>query len=225
MNRETDMRAVIRPKSDQLNADDLIAGPLIIRITEARVNPDAREQPVTIRFEGDQGRPWKPCKGMSRLLVQLWGPDSATYTGKRLALYRDPDVKWAGEAVGGIRISHADDIDRETPFTVTLSKAQRKRITLKPMRDAPDPRDFEPVHGRADAPADPVAEVRGLITRVTGQKTYATTKARLDALAMDMEHSDWQMLADELEIKKQALIAAAERTQDHEDHDEQGDGQ
>lgn len=217
MNRTTDMRQVIKPKSDQLNADDLIGGPLTITITEARVNPDAREQPVTIRFDGDQGRPWKPCKGMSRLLVQLWGPDSSNYTGKRLTLYRDPEVKWAGEAIGGIRISHADGLSRETPFAVTLSKVVRRNVLVKPMRDAPSERAFEPLHDNPNAPSDPVAEMRGLITRTSGQKSYEQARARLDVLAADMEPDTWQMLSDELELHKQQLIAAAQRTQQQDD--------
>lgn len=220
MNAETDMRPVILPKSNMLNADDLIAGPMTITITQARVNPDAKEQPVSIRFEGDKGRPWKPCKGMNRLLVQLWGPDSSQYTGKRLTLYRDPEVTWAGEPIGGIRISHADGLSRPTMFVVTMSSKLKKRIEVLPMSDAPAPREFEPVHhgpdaptDTSDAPRDPVGHIRGSIARIVGQKAYAKVRAELDGLAGQMDEDVWRMLNDELELKKQALIEAAQRTQ------------
>ncbi len=50
----------IKPKSDQLNADDLLTGPRTITITEV-VNRETPDQPVWIRYEGDGGKPYKPC--------------------------------------------------------------------------------------------------------------------------------------------------------------------
>lgn len=105
-----DMSAVIVPKSDQLNGEDLIAGPRTITITGIDIRPPSSEQPVTAHFEGEDGRPWKPCKTMCKLLVAAWGADSKNYIGKSLTLYRDPKVKWAGAEVGGIRVSHMTDI-------------------------------------------------------------------------------------------------------------------
>jgi hypothetical protein len=69
-----DMRAVIVPKSDQINSDDLIAGPLTITITEVSIRPGT-EQPVSINFDGDGGKPYKPCKSMARVMVTCWGAD------------------------------------------------------------------------------------------------------------------------------------------------------
>lgn len=99
-----DLSQTIIPKSDQLNADDLIGGTRTIRISS--VSAGNAEQPVVIHFDGDNGRPYKPGKSMRRVLVCLWGNDSAAYIGRRLTLYRDPSVKFGGEDVGGIRISH-----------------------------------------------------------------------------------------------------------------------
>src|SRR5688572_15105315 len=106
----SDMSAVIIPKSDQLNADDLIAGPRTITITGVTIK--AGEQPVSIHYEGDNGKPYKCCKSMARILVSAWGADSKQYVGRSVTLFRDPEVKWAGMAVGGIRISHMTNIDR-----------------------------------------------------------------------------------------------------------------
>lgn len=134
-----DMSSVIVPKSDQINADDLVAGPMTIRITEVDIRPGT-EQPVSIRYEGDNGRPWKPCKSMSRVLVAAWGPDAKAYAGRSVTLYRDPTVKWGGMEVGGIRVSHMSDIDRPMVMALTATKGSRKPYTVKPLQvEAPKP--------------------------------------------------------------------------------------
>lgn len=48
-----DMHAAIIPKSDQLNADDLIGREMTIKITGVTVK-GGQEQPVSIHFEGDE---------------------------------------------------------------------------------------------------------------------------------------------------------------------------
>jgi hypothetical protein len=45
----------IQPKSDQLNADDLIGGSKTIKITQIKVY-DREVQPVEISYEGDEGK-------------------------------------------------------------------------------------------------------------------------------------------------------------------------
>ena len=55
-----DMSGVITPKSDQINADDLIAGPRTIMVREVDIRPGT-EQPVSIFYDGDGGKPWRPC--------------------------------------------------------------------------------------------------------------------------------------------------------------------
>jgi len=127
-----DMSAVIIPKSDQINADDLIAGPLTITITEVEIRPGT-EQPVTIRYVGDNGKPWRPCKSMCRVLVAAWGKDAKVYTGKSVKLFRDPTVKWAGMEFGGIRISEMSDIDKPMVLVLTETKKTRKPYTVKPL--------------------------------------------------------------------------------------------
>jgi hypothetical protein len=104
-----DMRAVIEPKSDQMNADDLLSGPKTITITKVDIRPGT-EQPVSMWYEGDGGKPFKPCKSMARVMVHCWGPDASQYIGRSMTLYCDPKVLWGGMAVGGIRISHMTDI-------------------------------------------------------------------------------------------------------------------
>lgn len=127
-----DMRPVIAPKSDQLNADDFVAGPRTVRITGVEIK--GGEQPVSVHFEGDNGKPWKPCKTTARLMVAAWGPDASQYKGRSLTLYRDPTVKWAAMEVGGIRISHMSHIDTDMVYAATVTKGKRAPIRIKPLK-------------------------------------------------------------------------------------------
>ena len=127
----SDMTPTIVPKSDQMNADDLIAGPITIKVTGVTIK--SGEQPVSIHYEGDNGKPYKCCKSMARILVASWGADSKAYVGRSMTLYRDPDVKWAGMAVGGIRISHLSDIEESMTMALTMTRSNRKPFTVKPL--------------------------------------------------------------------------------------------
>lgn len=125
-----DLSKTIIPKSDQLNADDLIAGPRTIRISAVREG--SAEQPVAINYDGDNGRPYKPSKSMRRVLVAMWGSDGAAYVGKRVTLYRDPDIKFGGDPVGGIRISHAD-IPQPVAMALTEKRGKRSQYRVEPL--------------------------------------------------------------------------------------------
>lgn len=132
----SDMSQTIIPKSDQMNADDLIAGPVTITVTGVTIR-GGQEQPISIHYEGDKGKPYKACKSMCRVLVTAWGPDSKAYVGRSMTLYRDPAVTWAGMAVGGIRISHMSDITDKITMALTATKQSRKPYTVKPLTKQP----------------------------------------------------------------------------------------
>lgn len=158
-----DMSKVIVPKSDQINADDLIGGPRTIRIREVKVSPET-EQPVSIFYDGDNGKPFRPCKSMCRVMVNIWGPDSKTYAGKSMTLYRDPKVKWGGMEVGGIRISHMSDMENQVVMALTETRASRKPFTVKPLVVTPK--------------TDRAAEgVRALIERIKAGEDVAVEPA------------------------------------------------
>lgn len=127
-----DMRAVIEPKSDQLNADSLLSGPITITITKVEIRPNT-EQPVSIHFSGDNGRPYKCCKSMARVMVHCWGPDANQYVGRSMTLYCDPKVMWGGMAVGGIRISHMSDITGTLVMALTATKGNKRPFTVQPL--------------------------------------------------------------------------------------------
>jgi len=54
-----DLRPTLAAKSDQLNADDLIGRPLTVTVTKVVATGDA-EQPISIHYDGDDGKPYKP---------------------------------------------------------------------------------------------------------------------------------------------------------------------
>lgn len=132
-----DMTESIAPKSDQLNADDLLSGPRTFTVTEVRQGASA-EQPIDIKL-AEHGQPFKPSKTVRRVLVAAWGKDASTYVGKRMTLWCDPSVKWGGQAVGGIRVTHLSDIKGPLKLALTVTRGKKEPTTVQPLPDAPAP--------------------------------------------------------------------------------------
>lgn len=124
--------ATIAPKSDQLNADDLTGRTMTIKVREVSVRA-GEDQPVSFFFEGDDGKPFKPCKSMRRVIVNAWGADTSAYVGRSMTLFCDPNVTFGKEKVGGIRISHLSDIESDLTMALTVTRANRKPYTVKQM--------------------------------------------------------------------------------------------
>lgn len=124
-----DLRGTIIPKSDQLNADQLIGGPMTLTVT--RVSASGGEQPVTINYEGDNGRPYKPCLTMRKVLVLAWGHDGNQWPGKSLRVYNDPDVRFGKDTVGGVRISHLSDIPGDISVRLAATKGKKALYEIK----------------------------------------------------------------------------------------------
>jgi len=122
--------AAIAPKTDQLNADDLVCGPITVTITD--VTRGTKEQPIVIAIEGH--KPYKPCITMGRVLVEVWTDDPDKWIGQRMTLYRDPEAMFGGHKVGGIRISHVSGLETARSFIVTISRGNRKPVTIQPLQ-------------------------------------------------------------------------------------------
>ena len=133
-----DLTQTIAPRSDQLNADDLISGP--VTVTVERVSAGSAEQPVDIHLVEFPKRAYRPSKSMRRILVAIWGKDGDAYTGRRLTLYRDPEVKFGSDKVGGIKISHASHIEKRQTVALTTTRGKRAPHSVDPLPDiAPAP--------------------------------------------------------------------------------------
>lgn len=124
-----DLSATVKPKSDQLNADDLISGPITVTVQGVRLGT-TEEQPILLDI-GNGLQPYKPCKSMRRLLIFCWGKNGNDWVGRRITMFNDPDVKWAGQAIGGIRISHMSNINGSVSVALTMTRGKRKPYTVK----------------------------------------------------------------------------------------------
>lgn len=136
-----DLTESIQPRSDQINADDLIAGNATY--TVERVTKGAAEQPIDIHLVESPGRAYRPSKSMRRMLVAAWGKDGDAYAGRKISLYRDPEVTFGRDKVGGIKISHLSHIDKPVTLALTVTRGKRSPYTVKPLA--------------ADAPVKPLA--------------------------------------------------------------------
>lgn len=117
-------------KSDQLNACDLIAGPETVTVTNVKEGP--ADQPVIIEI-GKERQPYKPCKSMRRVLVAAWGAKVSQWIGRKMVVYCDPTVKWGGEDVGGIRISHLSHIEQPCVVQLNVTRGKKGTWTVAPI--------------------------------------------------------------------------------------------
>lgn len=131
MNDMIDMSRFTEAKSDQLNADDLIGVSRTLTVT--KVSGAEGDQPIAIHYEGDNGKPFKPCKTIRRVLLAIWGRYANDYVGRSMTVYRDDSVQFGGLQVGGIRISHMTGIDKETVVVVAKSKGKKAGMKILPL--------------------------------------------------------------------------------------------
>ncbi len=139
-----DLTESIQPRSDQVNADDLVGGPITYTIRE--VIGGKAEQPFDFMLV-ETNRAYRPSKTMRRMIVAAWGPKAETYAGRRLTLYREPSIKFGGKTVGGIQISHMSHISERREVMLQVTRGKRETFVVDPLPDAPAP-----------APVDETAE-------------------------------------------------------------------
>ena len=131
----TDISDTLAPKSNQLDAVDLLDGPRIFTITEC-VTRSHEEQPTTIKL-AEFPRPWKPGKNQRRVLAYCWGGKGSLYAGRRVELYCDTSVLYAGEKVGGIRIRALSHIDGPMDAPIIPTRGKGGTWHVEPLTDEP----------------------------------------------------------------------------------------
>jgi hypothetical protein len=57
--------------------------------------------------------------------VTAWGSQSSAYIGRRVTLYRDPEVTFGRDKVGGIKVSHLSDIKGQLKVALTVTRGKR----------------------------------------------------------------------------------------------------
>lgn len=145
-----DISDTLAPKSDQLDAVDLLGSPPRI-FTVAEVTRGNAEQPVQVRL-AEFPRVWRPGKSMRRVLASCWGKDASQWVGRRVELFCDETVAFGGEKVGGTRISRLSHIDGPKSVPIIIKKGRSGGYKVDPLPDAPT----EPT----PVDADPVATLR-----------------------------------------------------------------
>ena len=103
------------------------AGGELVIFIERVVVTGGNEQAVHVHYAGCENRPYKPSKGMIRLLAGAWGDDGDMWIGKSLKLFGDGSVTWAGGEVGGIRIAAMSHIDSQG-YTAYIQKNRKTRV-------------------------------------------------------------------------------------------------
>ena len=117
-----DISKALVAKSDQLNASDLSGAPIVATIKAVR--PGDQTKPVVVDLVGMDGRPWKPSKGMLRVIAHAWGTESDAWVGRLVKLVNNPDVIYAGEKVGGVEVVAMSHIN--AAFTIPVRISQKK---------------------------------------------------------------------------------------------------
>ncbi|AYR01037.1 hypothetical protein PBI_ISOLDE_68 [Arthrobacter phage Isolde] len=128
-----DLTESIAPKSDQLDAVDLLSGPRTFTIE--RVSKHNAEQPFNFHL-AEFPRVWRPGKSMRRVIVAAWGPTADKYVGQRVTLYCDPQVQFGGDMVGGTRISHMSGIDKPLKVPLLIKRGKSATFTVQPLAGA-----------------------------------------------------------------------------------------
>lgn len=193
MTESLDLSTTIAANSDQLGAEDFLAGPRLVTID--RVTKGTADQPVNIHLTEFPGRPFRPCKSMRRVLVAAWGKEAATYTGRRLMLFNDPSVRFGGSAVGGVRISAMSDISSRLTLALTVTRGKKAAYQVEPLPDLP--------------PAIAPETVDEIHTRITN----ATTIEQLTSISAELKTTNLGVHRDNL------LNAWSRRKSELESHD------
>lgn len=142
------LQQALAPKSDQLNADDLIAANKIIVISGVNINLGS-EQKIIINYYGDNGKPWKPSKGMGRVLTELLGGDPDKWVGETVELFRNKEIRFGKEKCGGIQIAGMSAVRNVTTLLITTAKGKKSSITINPIAALGN----APAQQRTQAPA------------------------------------------------------------------------
>jgi hypothetical protein len=181
---DLDLSQSIIAKSDQINADDLIAGP--ITVTISRVIKGSPEQPFDFQLVETPGRAYRPSKTMRRVIVEAWGAKTSAYAGRRLTLYREPSITFGGQKVGGIRISHMSDIAGPVVLAAQVKKGKRETFTVRPLAAAREITEGGQSHvtPSQDPPASDRTTTAGTSATAPGQSESASEPEPLnDAIA------------------------------------------
>ena len=128
-----DIADTLQPKSEQLDAIELVDGPRVFTVKSVTIKKDA-EQPAKIYFE-EFPRPWRPGVNQRRVLAYCWGRKSSEWTGRKMRLFYDPDVTYGRDKPGGTRISHLSHIDGPIDAPILISQGRASTYHVEPLTE------------------------------------------------------------------------------------------
>ena len=192
MNQPIDMSLFTQAKSDQLNAIDIAADAIVVRVTRVSANlAGDGTQPISIHYEGDNGKPFKPCLTMRRLLMKAWGKRADQYVSRSMRLYCDPEVTFGKDKTGGIRINALSHIAKNIRMALPAAKGRFKEHTVEVLETGADP-----MRAKAETWAD------DHITAINGAETTEQLEAVLakGASAREKLSANHPDLADKVNV-------------------------
>ena len=129
-----DLSGTIKAKSDQLNADDLVSGDKMVQVEGVNLTNDP-QQPVHIYYYGCEGKPFKPCLTVRRILIALWGSDGNQWANKWMNLYVDKSVSFGKQKnIGGIRVNAISDIPSAATIVLTVRRGVKQHFIIQPIQ-------------------------------------------------------------------------------------------
>ena len=184
------MTESLEARSDQINAVDL-SEPRTYTIE--KVTAGKATHPFDFHLVESPGKVYRPNLGMRRVIVDGWGPETSAYHGRRLTLFNEPTVIYAGVEIGGIRVSHMSHLDK--PLKTSLAISQKKKVpyTVQPLiESAPAPAQSEPSAKAVAACTDP--DALRVMWHPSGPERRAQIEARVNELAKteaEPENTQW----------------------------------
>lgn len=181
MTKAFDITPFIEAESDRITADDLIGGPRTFTIEKIEGAMQEGKRRMVIHLSDSPGKPFMPCKGMVRLLGQLWGADAATWVGRGITLFRDPDVRFGADLTGGVRIAAVSHISQPQVVAVRASQKKIKSHKVEPLKVEPKADDAKAAADKIAATIARAPDAAMLAQYLTG----ANVKARIEAWRTD----------------------------------------
>ena len=128
-----DLSGTIKAKSDQLNVDDMVTGPMMVQVEGVKLMNDPK-QSVHIYYYGCENKPFKPCLTVRRILIALWGKDGNQWANRWMNLYVDAAVDFGKQKnIGGIRVDAVSHIASAATISLTVRRGMKQHFTIKPI--------------------------------------------------------------------------------------------
>lgn len=122
-----DLAASIEARSEQIDADNLISGPVDVTIKAVTKGP-SNEQPIQIVLQ-ETPLFYRPNKTFRRALIGCFGDDASNWIGMRLRLARDANVMFGGVKVGGTIVTHAS-IKAPVVFMLASKRGKKSAVSI-----------------------------------------------------------------------------------------------